>query len=138
MNESDYHQINWERDLMHKHSPAGARERKINSIRRRGKKWYARKGMWAGLFAGLIIGYLIFQITMKPNRLETGMKDTPLPLSLAFIDDTGEITEIVDLSPFDETKYTSQRPARYCLEVNQGWFDARNILPGAKITLVGR
>ncbi len=65
MNESDYHQTNWERDLMHKHSPAGKRERKIKSLKMRGKKWYARKALWAGLPIGLIIGYLIFEVTMK-------------------------------------------------------------------------
>ena len=63
--QSDYHQTDWEGDLKHKHSPAGKRERKIRSLKMRGKKWYARKGVWAGLFIGLIIGYSIVMLTMR-------------------------------------------------------------------------
>lgn len=87
MNESDYHQTNWEADLKHKHSPAGKREKKIKSIKMRGKKWYARKAVWAGLFFGLVVGFVIFQVSMKPARLVA----TPEPAPTGWLD-TSAIT----------------------------------------------
>lgn len=61
------------------------------------------------------------------------MKDTPLPLSIAFLDAQGRILNILDMQPFDTTsRYRSAGPARYALEVNQGWFAARGIEPGAR------
>lgn len=65
MNEADYHQTNWKGDLIHKHSPAGKREKKLKSLKMRGRKWYARKGIWAGLLIGLITGYLVHLLTMR-------------------------------------------------------------------------
>lgn len=50
------------------------------------------------------------------------MKDTPLPLSAAFMDGQGRIVDIIDLQPLDKTIRCSGEPARYALEVNQGWF----------------
>ena len=50
------------------------------------------------------------------------MKDTPLPLSAAFMDEQGRIVDILDLQPLDTTIRCSREPARYALEVNQGWF----------------
>ncbi|AHL74296.1 hypothetical protein CH92_04010 [Stutzerimonas stutzeri] len=50
------------------------------------------------------------------------MKDTPLPLSAAFMDEQGRIVDIIDLEPLDKAIRCSQEPARYALEVNQGWY----------------
>ena len=58
-----------------------------------------------------------------PGRRTFWMKDTWIPLSIAFLDEDGKIINIEIMSP-DQTlmKYHSRAPARYALEVNQGWF----------------
>ena len=61
------------------------------------------------------------------------MKNTLLPLSVAFIDEAGVVLNIEDMKPQTEDSHCSTKPARYALEMNQGWFKTRNIKPGAKI-----
>lgn len=62
------------------------------------------------------------------------MKDTPLPLSIAFIDKEHRIVNMADMQPLDETThYTAAAPCRYVLEVPQGWFGAHDIQPGALV-----
>lgn len=63
------------------------------------------------------------------------MRDTPLPLSIAFISADGRILEIRRMLPFDETPVRSRFPARYALEVNQGRFVELGIRPGDRIEL---
>jgi uncharacterized membrane protein (UPF0127 family) len=59
------------------------------------------------------------------------MYNTYVPLSIAFIDAAGAITNILEMAPLDTTvRYPSSRPARYALEMNSGWFSARNIATG--------
>jgi uncharacterized membrane protein (UPF0127 family) len=53
------------------------------------------------------------------------MKDTRIPLSIAFADKHGTIVWIADMKPFDTRSTSSMVPATYALEMNQGWF-ARN------------
>jgi uncharacterized membrane protein (UPF0127 family) len=62
------------------------------------------------------------------------MKDTPLPLSIAFLEEDGTILKIADLEPHDLEGESSEHPVRFVLEVNQGWFDERGISPGARIS----
>jgi uncharacterized protein len=62
------------------------------------------------------------------------MKNTLIPLSIAFLDDHGAIVNIADMQPQTEDNHCSERPARYALEMNQGWFAAKNIRPGFKIS----
>ena len=50
------------------------------------------------------------------------MKNTPLPLSAAFMDEQGRIVDVIDLEPLSTAIRCSREPARYALEVNQGWF----------------
>jgi len=61
------------------------------------------------------------------------MKNTLIPLSVAFIDERGQIVNIADMQPLDETSHCASRPARYALEMNQGWFKKRGIVAGARI-----
>jgi uncharacterized membrane protein (UPF0127 family) len=61
------------------------------------------------------------------------MKNTLVPLSVAFIDERGEIVNIADMQPLDETTHCALRPVRYALEMNQGWFKKRGISPGTLI-----
>jgi uncharacterized membrane protein (UPF0127 family) len=61
------------------------------------------------------------------------MKNTLIPLSVAFIDDNGAITNIADMEPQTEDSHCASRPARYALEMNRGWFAARGIKPGSRL-----
>ncbi len=62
------------------------------------------------------------------------MKDTPLPLSAAFMDETGRIVDVIDLTPLDRTIRCSSEPVRYALEVNQGWFQQHGLKTGDPVT----
>jgi len=62
------------------------------------------------------------------------MKNTFVPLSVAFIDEQGAIVSIHDMQPQTENSHCAAKPARYALEMNQGWFAARGVKPGAKIS----
>lgn len=61
------------------------------------------------------------------------MKNTLIPLSVAFIDERGQIVNIADMQPLDETSHCASRPARFALEMNQGWFKKRGIAAGRVI-----
>jgi len=61
------------------------------------------------------------------------MKNTLLPLSVAFIDDKGTIINVEDMAPQTEDSHCAKRPSRYALEMNRGWFAARGIKPGTRI-----
>jgi uncharacterized membrane protein (UPF0127 family) len=60
------------------------------------------------------------------------MKDTPLPLSIAFLREDGTILKVADLEPHDLEGESSEHAVRYVLEVNQGWFAERGLGPGAQ------
>ena len=62
------------------------------------------------------------------------MKNTLLPLSVAFIDEAGVILNIEDMKPQTENSHCSAAAARYALEMNLGWFKTKNIKPGSKIS----
>ena len=55
------------------------------------------------------------------------MKNTGIPLSIAFADDVGVIKTIKDMTPFDETPVSSDCDAKYALEVPQGYFSENGI-----------
>jgi len=61
------------------------------------------------------------------------MKNTLIPLSVAFIDEAGAIINIADMQPHSEQSHCATRPARYALEMNKGWFAQRGIKPGVKL-----
>lgn len=64
------------------------------------------------------------------------MKDTRIPLSIAFLDELGTIINIEIMSPDQtETRYHSRLPAVYALEVNQGWFRAHGIEAGDRVEM---
>ena len=70
-----------------------------------------------------------------PNEqvLQFWMKDTIIPLSIAYIDSRGIIVTIRDMQPRDLTPVSSVVPAQFALEVNQGWFERNNIRPGDRV-----
>ncbi len=61
------------------------------------------------------------------------MKNTLIPLSVAFLDDHGTIINIEEMAPQTEDTHCARRPARYALEMNGGWFAARGIKPGMRL-----
>ena len=61
------------------------------------------------------------------------MKNTLLPLSIAFIADDGRVVSLADMQPQSEQSHCSAEPVRYALEMNQGWFAKRGIKPGFKL-----
>lgn len=66
------------------------------------------------------------------------MRDTLIPLSVAYIDAEGRIVGIQDMQPLDETLHPSSEPAQYALEVNQGFFEARGVTVGDSVELPGQ
>ena len=70
-----------------------------------------------------------------PNIAPHGMwmMNTYIPLSVAFIDEAGKIINIEDMQPQTQDAHCAKRPARYALEMNQGWFRQKNVKSGAKI-----
>ena len=70
----------------------------------------------------------------QPKTASFWMRNTKIPLSIAYIDSMGKILEIKSLKPLDETAVpsVSDRVA-FALEVNQGWFGRHGISPGAQI-----
>lgn len=69
----------------------------------------------------------------EPQRLTFWMKNTPLPLSIAFIDARGVILNIRDMMPYTLDGHPSEGDALYALEVNRGWFAARGIRAGDRV-----
>ena len=65
------------------------------------------------------------------------MKDTLIPLSIAFIASERRIIDIQDMKPLDDEppSYVSAKPAQYALEVNQGFFEKRGVKVGDRVDL---
>ena len=61
------------------------------------------------------------------------MKNTLIPLSVAFIDESGAIINVEEMAPQTEDSHCATRPSRYALEMNKGWFAARGLKPGSRI-----
>lgn len=61
------------------------------------------------------------------------MKNTLVPLSVAFIDERGSIVNVEDMEPHSEASHCAAQPVRYALEMNRGWFAARGIRPGTRL-----
>lgn len=61
------------------------------------------------------------------------MKNTPSPLTAAFVADDGTLVNLADMQPLKEDSHCSAKPVRYVLEMNQGWFAKRGFAAGARI-----
>ena len=66
------------------------------------------------------------------------MRNTLLPLSVAFIDGDGKIINIEDMQPQTENNHCAARPARYALEMNLNWFKSRGLTAGSTIMGIER
>jgi uncharacterized membrane protein (UPF0127 family) len=73
----------------------------------------------------------------EERELSFWMKNTLIPLSIAFIDSERRIIDIQDMKPLDDEppSYVSAEPAQYALEVNQGFFEERGVKVGDSVEL---
>jgi uncharacterized membrane protein (UPF0127 family) len=62
------------------------------------------------------------------------MKDTLIPLSVAFLDGEGTIINIIDMEPQTLDTHSAAGPARYAIETNKGWFVEKKLKAGDKVT----
>lgn len=69
----------------------------------------------------------------RAHRLNFWMKNTRLPLDIAFLSADGVIQQIESMQPFDENHTVSEQPAMYALEVNQGWFARHRVKVGEQV-----
>jgi hypothetical protein len=69
----------------------------------------------------------------QPDRHCFWMRDTPLPLSIAFIDAAGRIASLADMQPRSETLHCPSADVRYALEMRQGEFQRRGISPRTQV-----
>tara|TARA_B100000073_G_C23524411_1_gene489389 strand:+ start:134 stop:571 length:438 start_codon:yes stop_codon:yes gene_type:complete len=70
----------------------------------------------------------------RSQKLSFWMKNTPMPLSIAFINEAGVITNIESMKPHDLSNTSSSGAALYALEMRQDWFNKHNISVGDVIT----
>jgi uncharacterized membrane protein (UPF0127 family) len=74
----------------------------------------------------------------EPLRHGMWMKDTHIPLTVAFIDGQGVIVNMAVMEPETEGVYRASRPVRYALEVNSGWFKKHGVEPGMHVEGIER
>ena len=72
-------------------------------------------------------------IYAKPKTLSFWMKNTRIPLDIAFLAEDGTIRQIEAMQPFDERSHVSTDKARFALEVNQGWFARHQVRVGDRV-----
>ena len=73
-----------------------------------------------------------------PKRLSFWMKDTYIPLSIAFIDGSSKIVNIENMSPLSLESTKSEGNVLYALEVNSGWFRDNGVVVGDPVHVVLR
>lgn len=77
----------------------------------------------------------VFPTRMRPCMW---MKDTLLPLSVAFLDEAGRILNIEQMAPQTEDAHCAARAAAFALEMNQGWFAAKGLKAGDPVKGLAR
>jgi uncharacterized protein len=70
----------------------------------------------------------------QPSKQCFWMRNTLIPLQIAFIGDDGKIVNTLEMKPLDEkTQSCSTKPVRYVLEMNKGWFSANGLKAGSQL-----
>jgi uncharacterized membrane protein (UPF0127 family) len=62
------------------------------------------------------------------------MKNTLLPLTAAFVADDGTIVNLADMKPQTTDSHCSEKPVRFVLEMNQGWFSKKGLKAGSRLS----
>jgi uncharacterized protein len=65
------------------------------------------------------------------------MRNTLLPLSIAWLADDGSVVDIAEMPPQSDKSHCPKGPARFALEMNQGWFKSKGIKIGSKLSATG-
>ncbi len=120
-----------------------------------------RKGPSVSFVLGSTVHTLNVEIADEPHEMERGlmhreslphdrgmlfdfgkevetafwMKDTEIPLSIAFIGSDGKVLAIKDMAPYDLTAVNPPGAYRYAVETNRGWFQENGINPGTRVSL---
>ncbi|MFC3094578.1 DUF192 domain-containing protein [Alteromonas sediminis] len=71
----------------------------------------------------------------RPIEASIWMKNTYIPLDLAYVDTEGQITGIYTLEPHDLTSVVSKKKVRYAIEMNRGWFEKNGVKVGDTVVL---
>lgn len=75
----------------------------------------------------------MFFVFEEESYLMFWMKNTYIPLDIAFIDKAGKIVNIKTMKPHDQSQYASDKPAKFALEMKAGWFEKNNIKAGDSV-----
>ena len=70
----------------------------------------------------------------QPTKQCFWMMNTFLPLTAAFIADDGTVVNLADMKPQSTDSHCSEKPVRYVLEMNQGWFAKKGLAAGSKLS----
>jgi|LakMenEpi03Aug12_release.lakeMendotaPanAssembly.Ray.scaffolds.fasta_scaffold714089_2 uncharacterized membrane protein (UPF0127 family) len=70
----------------------------------------------------------------QPEESAFWMRNTGLPLSIAFISSDGVVCQIEDLSPHSESRVVSRVPCLWAIETNRGWFSSRRVRVGSIVS----
>ena len=70
----------------------------------------------------------------EPSQQCFWMRNTLIPLSIAFLAEDGTVVNLADMKPQSDDSHCSAKPVRFVLEMNQGWFAKRGVKPGTRIS----
>lgn len=73
-------------------------------------------------------------VYQRPQPASFWMKNTLIPLAVAFIADDGTVVNLDEMAPQTLESHCSTRPVRHVLEMNAGWFARKGIKPGSKLS----
>ncbi len=76
---------------------------------------------------------MLFVLEPQPRQC-FWMRNTYIPLTIAFMDQEFTIMQLNDMRPLSDDLHCAEQPAHFALEVNQGWFAERGILVGDRLT----
>ncbi|HMX16942.1 MAG TPA: DUF192 domain-containing protein [Rhodocyclaceae bacterium] len=74
----------------------------------------------------------------QPGQHCMWMRNTLIPLAVAFLDDQGRIVNVEEMRPRTETNHCAAKPVRFALEMNGGWFKSRGLAAGTVIGGIAR
>ena len=122
------------------HSPVSNKntyEIKINDKISRAEVAFTQKGRTIGLMFrdALDKDHGMLFIYPQEQSLSFWMKNTKIPLSIAFINSKEVITQIESMAPYSLMSHTSKEKVKYALEMEQGWFEKNRIKVGSKVGL---
>ncbi len=98
-----------------------------------GRNWRGTRGLM--FRKSLADGKGMLFVFDSDQKVAFWMKNTSLPLSVAYIGSDGTIYQILDLVPFSEEPRSADRSVRYAIEVPQGWFAKVGLKPGDRFEI---